>query len=1082
MPDRALREDAASHPLADQRYRQLLAALPAAVYTCDPDGVITWYNHQAAELWGRSPQLGDTDERFCGSLRLYRMDGSPLPRTHTPMAVALREGGGCRGQELIIERPGGSRVTVSVHIDPLRDEQGRLCGAVNVFTDIGEREPSEAAIRNAASFPEENPNPVLRACSEGRVLYANGPARVLLAAMDCPGALLLPPVLQEAVGRTLARSEPLEVEVACAGRVFSFILSPSKTEGWANLYGRDISERKQAEEALTRTSRRYALLSETAAALLSATDPQALVQGLCGKVMEHLECDVFFNFLVDEDAQRLRLNACAGIPPEQAEQLRWLDYGTAVCGCVARERRPIVAEDIQNRPDPRTDLIKSYGVQACCCHPLLAGERLIGTLSFGTRHRPRFSDHEVEMMRAVTGQVAVALERIRAERELRDSELFHRQTLESIPGMVFTTRPDGYCDYQSQQWVAYTGVPMVEHLGDGWNRLLHPEDRARAYAAWREAVAGDAPYDLEYRVRRRDGQYEWFKVVGRPIRDESGQIARWFGVAINIEHLKQADEALRESEERARLAVAAGRMGTWDWRVHTEEVTWSEGLYRVLGYLPGELQPSYQAFRGRVHPQDLQREDREIREAMEEHREYRCEFRVVWPNGSIHWLEARGRYLYDESGTALRMFGVVLDIDERVRLQEQKLGLLEAERAARMEFENVVRLKDEFLATVSHELRSPLSAIVGWTGLLAKGKADPVKAADIIRRSASSLTQLVEDLLDMSRIISGKLRLKCERVNLCELVNNAVEAVQCAAEAKAIDVDVAFDPHLGDVECDPNRIQQIIWNLLTNAIKFTPERGQVHLEVSHWPGQVAISVQDTGKGIAPGFLPHLFDRFRQEDGGIARKHGGLGLGLSIVKHLVELHGGTVEAHSAGEGQGSTFLVKLPRSPAVVEEGDLRATFARPARVGLAALDERSLWGVRVLGVDDDLSSRELLVRVLSDAGATVRAADSARSAWAMLDEFRPDVLISDVGMPEEDGLVFVKRLRATGGRYAQLPVVAVTAFGRPEDRDAALQAGFDEHMSKPFDPGLLCAMIRELAGGSGKPAVVPLANGISTGP
>ena len=314
------------------------------------------------------------------------------------------------------------------------------------------------------------------------------------------------------------------------------------------------------------------------------------------------------------------------------------------------------------------------------------------------------------------------------------------------------------------------------------------------------------------------------------------------------------------------------------------------------------------------------------------------------------------------------------------------------------------------------------------------------------------------------------------------MVNNAVEAVQCAAEAKAIDVDVAFDPHLGDVECDPNRIQQIIWNLLTNAIKFTPERGQVHLEVSHWPGQVAISVQDTGKGIAPGFLPHLFDRFRQEDGGIARKHGGLGLGLSIVKHLVELHGGTVEAHSAGEGQGSTFLVKLPRSPAVVEEGDLRATFARPARVGLAALDERSLWGVRVLGVDDDLSSRELLVRVLSDAGATVRAADSARSAWAMLDEFRPDVLISDVGMPEEDGLVFVKRLRATGGRYAQLPVVAVTAFGRPEDRDAALQAGFDEHMSKPFDPGLLCAMIRELAGGSGKPAVVPLANGISTGP
>lgn len=319
----------------------------------------------------------------------------------------------------------------------------------------------------------------------------------------------------------------------------------------------DISERKQAEEALKQTTERFALLAETAEALLANPDPQTVVENLCRKVMGRLGCDVFFNYVVDGSGERLRLNAYEGVPGAEAERIHSLDFGAAVCGCVARDRRPLVAEDIRHTTDARTDLVRSYGVQSYCCHPLTAGDRLIGTLSFGARGRPTFTADEVDLMRAVSHQVAIAMERIRSEQSLRDSESFYRQTLESIPGMVFTTRPDGYCDYQSQQWAEYTGVPITDHLGDGWNRLLHPEDRPRAYAAWRSAVEGRAPYDLEYRVRRHDSAYEWFKVIARPIHDADGGIVRWFGVAANIHAIKQAEDQLAAAKAAAESANQA---------------------------------------------------------------------------------------------------------------------------------------------------------------------------------------------------------------------------------------------------------------------------------------------------------------------------------------------------------------------------------------------------------------------------------------------------------------------------------------------------------------------------------------------
>ncbi len=437
------------------------------------------------------------------------------------------------------------------------------------------------------------------------------------------------------------------------------------------------------------------------------------------------------------------------------------------------------------------------------------------------------------------------------------------------------------------------------------------------------------------------------------------------------------------------------------------------------------------------------------------------ELDVLLPNGKRFSMLGSALPLRDGEGNVRGCLAAFLDISERKRLEEERLELLEAERAARGEVERVNRMKDEFLATVSHELRSPLGAIVGWAGLLAKGKVEVEKATGIIRQSAASLTQLVEDLLDMSRIISGKVRLNCESIDVVQIINNVVESVQFTAQAKSIHVAVSFEPQLQPLECDPNRVQQIVWNLLTNAIKFTPEGGLVMVSVSQTRHHLFIRVQDNGKGIAPEFLPHIFERFRQQDGSIARHHGGLGLGLAIVKHLVELHGGEVSVGSEGQGKGATFTVSLPFG--------IRPAEASPGvQIGSTPLkkesdvSEHALEGLKVLSVDDDPYWRELAERSLSDYGAIVRTAGSASAAFGLLDEFRPDVLISDVGMPGEDGFAFIRRLRAAGGWKAGLPCIAVTALSRPEDRERALEVGFDDHVGKPFDPGSLCVAVTAL--------------------
>jgi signal transduction histidine kinase len=398
---------------------------------------------------------------------------------------------------------------------------------------------------------------------------------------------------------------------------------------------------------------------------------------------------------------------------------------------------------------------------------------------------------------------------------------------------------------------------------------------------------------------------------------------------------------------------------------------------------------------------------------------------------------------------------------------EERSWLLDEEQKARKEAEEANRLKDEFLATVSHELRTPLTSILGWARMLRTDKLDDftlARALETIERNARSQAKLVEDLLDVSRIITGKLRIDARPVGLPGIIHAVVDAVRPAAEAKKIQLKVSLKPDAGIVTGDPNRLQQVIWNLLSNAIKFTPASGSAGIELNRVDSYVEITVSDTGQGIKSEFLPYIFDRFRQADSSITRKHGGLGLGLAIVRHLVELHGGTVEASSPGVGQGATFKVKLPLNNEGKDFKNWENRYITPTNI-TPIKSSPMLKGLNILIVDDESDTRDLICTILGKCGAMVSAAGSAAEALEIIERWRPDILVSDIGMPGGDGYELIRKIRAlTPEKGGSIPAAALTAYAKAEDRERVLSAGFQVHLAKPIEPAELISIVASLAG------------------
>lgn len=417
-----------------------------------------------------------------------------------------------------------------------------------------------------------------------------------------------------------------------------------------------------------------------------------------------------------------------------------------------------------------------------------------------------------------------------------------------------------------------------------------------------------------------------------------------------------------------------------------------------------------------------------------------------------------------------RQYQIRDQIQQLRAADEEKRLLLDREQAARTEAERASRIKDEFLATLSHELRTPLNAILGWSQLLIHGREDPKtldEGLEVIERNARVQTQIISDLLDMSRIISGKVRLDMQRVDPGAMIQASVDSVRPSAETKGLQLRVLIDPLAGPVTGDPSRLQQVVWNLVSNSIKFTPAGGKIEVRLERVDSHVEIAVVDTGEGIDPAFLPHVFERFRQADASTTRNHGGLGLGLSIVKQLIEMHGGTIRAKSPGIGKGATFIVLLPVR--VTQEVDGKAVSGRHPAASERPTDfcqDVSLRGLNVLVVDDEPDARGLVKRVLEDCDAQVVTAASTSEAIEAIRAQSFDVIVSDIGMPNQDGYEFLLAARQLG---VKAPAIALTAFARAQDRLRSLHAGYQHHLSKPIEPAELVAIVASTVGRIGTP-------------
>ncbi|HEX8791220.1 MAG TPA: PAS domain S-box protein [Polyangiaceae bacterium] len=649
-----------------------------------------------------------------------------------------------------------------------------------------------------------------------------------------------------------------------------------------------------------------------------------------------------------------------------------------------------------------------------------------------------------------------------------------------IPALAWYAAPDGHIPWYNRRWLEYTGKTLEEQMGWGWESVHDPADLPRVVAKWRASLASGEPWEDEFRLRRHDGHFRWFLSRATPLRDESGRIVLWFGMNVDVDDQKHASEELRRhataelhaSEERFHQLVDA----VTDYAIFMLDATghvatWNAGARRIKGYEAAEIVGRH--FSVFYTPEDrASGKPERILDTLRREGRYEDESWRVRKDGTRFWANVVITALRDEKGRVTGFAKVTRDLTARRAAEENERELVReqlarvASEAARQEMERVSRAKDEFLATMSHELRTPLNAITGWASLLLRTPRDPQKldkGLEVIHRNAKAQARIIGDLLDVSRIISGKLQLAAARTELLPIIVAAADVVRPAAENKGIRLVLDVDPEVGATVADPERVQQILWNLLTNAVKFTSRGGRITLTGDRRNSSIVIRVQDTGAGIAPEHLPHIFERFVQVDSSTTRQHGGLGLGLAIVRHLVEAHGGTVQAESQGLGQGAAFTVTLPiRAVSVAPKEE----HAAPDTAESETEDHEStgrfmrLDGVRVLVVDDDPDGLDVVREVLERAGATVTTARSAREGVTVIDSRGPfDVIVSDIGMPETDGYTFLRAVR-TGERAHDVPAIALTAYARPTDADLALLAGYQEHLAKPVDEARLLKAVR----------------------
>jgi PAS domain S-box-containing protein len=938
-----------------------------------------------------------------------------------------------------------------------------------------------------------------------------------------------------------------------------------KLEDGIAIFFSDITERKRSEQALresetiarTRAEELAALMEITPAAIWIAHDPQ------CHKVTAN----------------------------QAAYQLMRIESGGVATATPEDGNNPFRFKQCRNGQEVLT---QDLPLQKAIGHGQAVTDELEFVFEDGAVH---FLYGQTVPLYDMTGEIRGAITALvdisdykRIEEALRTSEERLRFAVEGAALGTWEYDLASGKILWSERSKQMFGVSLDAEVDyDIFINVLHPDDQARIHAAVQRAITAQEIYDVEMRSIWADGSVHWIRAIGRAHYDHQGTATRMIGVAFDITERKHAEAALQKSEEQLRLATEGANLGMWYWDGATDTLSWTDRAKTMFG-LPADTEISMPVFLETIHPEDRPLVQTLIHNAWVGQIPREVECRILWPNGSLRWILARGDCSYHADGTlastrgifmditdrkqseaALReserrfrrlvesnMFGVAfgdftgniqyvndyflsmvgyshaefeagqvkwteitppeflpldakamvelrtqgvatpfekefirkdgsrvpiligsalfqepydqqqeiiaffVDLTERKQAEAERETWLQQALAAREEAETANRIKDEFLAVLSHELRSPLNPILGWSTLLLNQKLDPDKttqALNTIARNAKLQAELIEDLLDVSRILRGKLSLNIRPVDLSSTIQAALETVRLSAEAKSIQIFTTLEDNVGLIAGDSSRLQQVIWNILSNAVKFTPAGGRIDIRLERLGTAAQISIRDTGKGIQPNFLPFVFDYFRQEDGATTRQFGGLGLGLAIVHHLVELHGGTIQAESLGEGQGATFNVRLPLMLNPVQ-------VSQDSPVSESACN---LTGIQVLVVEDDADTRDFVAFLLQRAGAIVITAASAKAALMALTRSQPDILISDIGMPDMDGYMLMRQVRALpvhqGG---QIPAIALTAYAGEIDYQQAMAAGFQQHITKPIEPQVLIQAISRIVFNSAK--------------
>ena len=979
---------------------------PDGIIVSDAAGRLVLHNRAAEKIWAGSSTAVSVEDwtRY----RAFHEDGRPYQAGDWSMARCLSKGETILHEETHFQRFDDSHGTLLASAAPIYDAAGNLTGAVSVFADITEK---------------------VRARHRSDEMAAELHARVCVAQLGV------------AIASALTGSAPLREQLrACA---------------------------------------------------------EALVG--------HLDATFARIWVLAEDGQTLELQASAGLYRHVDGAHGRIPVGSFKIGLIARERKPHLTNDVQHDPriaDPawavRERLVAFAG------YPLLVQGRLVGVI--GMFSRTVLTDDTLAALASVADVVALGIERGQSEALRRETELRKASILEAAMDCIVGIDAEGrITDFNpaAEQLFRYRREDV---LGKEMASIIIPpslRDRHRAGLA-RYAQTGKGEVigrRIEILAMRADGSELPVELTITPIAVR-GSVA-FTGYVRDITERKKAGEraelltvagsalasALELRETLATLArLAVPKLADWC----TVDLRRAGGatteLVAVAHVDPAKIRLAEEL--GRRYPPDPDAKIgvpnvlrtgtselyTEVSDALlagvavdDEHlqilRGLSLRSAMAVP------LTARGRilgaitFVFAESGRCYTREDVDFaeEFARRAAIAIDNAALYESEQNARRNAELANRAKDDFLATVSHELRTPLNAMLGWTRLLRGGDLSiekQARALETIERNAVTQAQLIDDLLDVSRIISGKLRLEVEPVQMGLVVEHAIDTLRLAGEAKNVALSTTLE-ETGPILGDPHRLQQVVWNLVSNAIKFTPKGGRVHLELTRLDESLRIAVTDTGPGVAPAFLPHLFERFKQADGATTRAHGGLGLGLAICRHIVELHGGSIEVESKGPGMGATFVVLLPFSPSHAERRSSRP----PQPIDVSKFETRpELAGLRVLVVDDEPDARDLIQTVLAQCGSSVETASSVAEALKKLASHRPEVLVSDIGMPGEDGYALIRAVRALAPEQGgTVPAAALSAYARAEDRRKALDAGFMMHVAKPVEPAELIAVVAALA-------------------